>query len=271
MLEVIFDALKDTLIALPFLFLAYLLMNYISSKDITNKVLHYQAFGPIAGSILGCIPQCGFSGTAAYLYNYDIITTGTLISIFVACSDEAFMVLVINPTLWKTLIILIICKIIIGIISGYIYDLRNKSEYEWLELEGATCDCVGNIYEASFNHMLTTGFYILIINLIFGLFIYFIGESNIVNFVSQYKTLQLFITPLIGFIPNCAGSIILATLYSNSAITFGSLTAGLITSAGVGTMVLFSNKEKRKNIVKIFSYLYIVAVISGFILNLIIK
>ena len=271
MLEVILDALKDTAIALPFLFLAYLLMNYISSKDITNKILKYQSFGPVAGSLLGCIPQCGFSGTAAYLYNYDIITTGTLISIFASTSDEAFMVLIINPYLWKTLLLLIVLKIIIGIISGYVYDLRSKKEYEWLELEGATCDCAGNIYEASLNHMITTGIYILVINLVFGLLIYFIGQNNVSSFVNTYPTLQLLITPVIGFIPNCAGSIILATLYSDGAITFGSLLAGLITSAGIGTMELFSNKDKRKDIIKIFGYLYLVSVISGFIVNLIIK
>ena len=67
----------DTITVLPFLFIAYLIMEYIEHKttDKTRETIKRSGkFGPLIGSLLGAFPQCGFSVTATNLYAGRIIT-----------------------------------------------------------------------------------------------------------------------------------------------------------------------------------------------------
>ena len=91
MFEVIEDALIDSVKLLPFLFITYLIMEYIEHKtsDKSKEAIKKSGkFGPIIGSILGIFPQCGFSVSATNLYAARVITLGTLISVYLSTSDE---------------------------------------------------------------------------------------------------------------------------------------------------------------------------------------
>ena len=87
MIEIIKDTLIDSIKLLPFLFITYILMEYIEhkmgkkSKEIIKKSDKY---GPLFGSILGIFPQCGFSVSATNLYAARVITLGTLISVYLS-------------------------------------------------------------------------------------------------------------------------------------------------------------------------------------------
>ena len=96
LLDVIADTLVDALKLLPFLFLTYLAMEYIEHKagDKAEELVEKAGgFGPLIGSVLGMVPQCGFSAAASNLYAGRIITLGTLISIFLSTSDEMLPIL----------------------------------------------------------------------------------------------------------------------------------------------------------------------------------
>ena len=103
-MEILIEPIEESLVALPVLFLACLLVEYLSNRDVINKVMEFGKVGPFIGSILGSIPQCGFSVIAAKLYSMRYLTMGTLLAIFIATSDEALAILAIHPDLWQMLV-----------------------------------------------------------------------------------------------------------------------------------------------------------------------
>ena len=124
-LDSLWDAFKDTLIILPFLYLTYLLVSYFSHNDNEkySKILHKtNKAGPVIGAFLGSIPQCGFSSVMSNLYSRKIVTIGTLIAVFISTSDEALPLMISKPEFIPKLLILMAVKIVYGIIVGYIID-----------------------------------------------------------------------------------------------------------------------------------------------------
>lgn len=83
-------------------------------------------FGAIGGSILGAVPQCGFSVVASNLYSGRLITMGTLISVYLATSDEAIPMMIANPAFAGKLWQLILIKVAVAIIAGVLVDLILK-------------------------------------------------------------------------------------------------------------------------------------------------
>lgn len=124
-LDGLWDAVKDTLLVIPILYLAYLLVSYFShnNNEKYSKILHKcNKAGPIIGSLLGCIPQCGFSSVMSQLYSKRVITLGTLVAVFLATSDEAIPIMLSEPAFIPDLLLLLAIKIVYSIIIGYIID-----------------------------------------------------------------------------------------------------------------------------------------------------
>ena len=99
--EVFLEACTDSVKMLPFLFGAYLLIEYIErhqSSRIEAALAGGGRWGFIPGAVLGCVPQCGFSAVAANLYGSKVITLGTLVAVFLATSDEAVPLLFSMPS-----------------------------------------------------------------------------------------------------------------------------------------------------------------------------
>ena len=91
MIEIIEETLIDSIKLLPFLFITYLIMEYIEHKmgEKSKKTIQKSGkWGPFFGSILGIFPQCGFSVSATNLYAGRVITLGTLIAVYLSTSDE---------------------------------------------------------------------------------------------------------------------------------------------------------------------------------------
>ena len=64
MVHIIEHSIKDTIVIIPFLFIAFLLMEYIEhkfNKKTKNIIEKSGKLGPLFGSFLGMFPQCGFS------------------------------------------------------------------------------------------------------------------------------------------------------------------------------------------------------------------
>lgn len=277
MLDVVIDTLKDSLKLIPFLFIVFLIMEFVEHK-LSEKNKHILEksgkTGPILGSILGAFPQCGFSVAATNLYASRIITLGTLISIYLSTSDEMLPILISKKADIKLILSIIIIKVILGMICGVVIDLifRKKEKEKVHELcEHDHCDCEHSIIKSSLRHTLNIILFIFVMSFLLNTLIYFIGEENISRLFLKGSILCPFISSIIGLIPNCASSVIITELYLNGAITYGSMMAGLLTGSGVALMVLFKvNKNKKENF-KIVGMIYSIGVIAGLIIDLILK
>lgn len=153
-MEWLLDALIDSAKLLPFLFVAYIVIEVIesfTSKKVASKNFYKGKFGPLIGSSFGMIPQCGFSVVATDLYSKQKITIGTLIAIFIATSDEALPILfgnLTNAKIGEMILILILTKFAIGLASGYVVDIfanlinRKKKIPQLAEVkeENKTCE-----------------------------------------------------------------------------------------------------------------------------------
>lgn len=271
--EIIIDTILDALKVLPFLFIAFLIIEYTEHKlnhETTKIVKKSGKLGPIIGSLLGAIPQCGFSVLATNLYTTRIITLGTLISIYLSTSDEMLLIMMAEKANIKNILSLVIIKIIIGMICGFLIDLfiKNKETENYDICKHDHCDCEHNFIKSAIKHTLKITVFILIITLILNTGFYYIGEENIKTIFNQNNILTPFLSSAIGLIPNCGASVIITELYLNNILTLAQSIAGLLTNSGVALLVLFRSNKNMKENIKIISILYIIGVISGLILEI---
>lgn len=278
MLDVLLDTIKDGLRLIPFLFIAFIIMEFIEHEmsNKSKKVIEKSGrFGPLLGGVLGAFPQCGFSALATNLYAARIITMGTLISIYLSTSDE-MLPLLLAENIEPLLIIEILgIKIAIGIICGFVIDLflnkKNKIRTEDIHdiCEHDHCDCHGGILKSSIIHTIKILSFIVLASFILNTLIYFIGEDNIGKIFLKDSIFSPFISCLIGLIPNCGASVIITELYLSNAISFASLISGLLTGAGIGLLILFKENKNLKENFTILGIIYGIGVISGVIIEII--
>lgn len=287
MIEVIEDTLIDALKLVPFLFLTYLLMEYLEHKtgDKTKEVIKKSGkLGPLFGAILGIVPQCGFSAAAASLYSGRVITMGTLIAVFLSTSDEMLPILISEAAQISLIVQVLLIKLVIGAIAGFIIDAvrgliikRKKVSNKEEEAEEAIghmcehdhCDCEHGIIKSSIKHTLNILIFIIIITFILNTIVHFIGEENISNAIASVPFVGILVSALFGFIPNCAGSVIITELYLSNLISLGSMMAGLLVGSGIGILVLFKSNKHMKQNFTIAGLLYLIGILSGLIIDLI--
>lgn len=281
MLEIFQDSIIDTLKLLPFLFITYLIMEYIEHKmnDKSKKTIKKAGkFGPIVGGIVGVIPQCGFSASATSLYATRVISLGTLIAVYLSTSDEMLPIFISESVPIYVILKIIGIKLVIGIIFGCLIDfclnLKNKGKFEKQKIEDMCehdhchCDQKG-IVKSAVKHTFNITIYIFIVTLIISSCVYFIGEDNISEFIGNNVFLGPILVSLIGLIPNCAASVIITNLYLQNIINMPCLISGLLTGAGVGLIILFKLNKNLKENISIVGLLYTIGVISGIILQII--
>ena len=275
MLDVIKDSLLDVLKLIPFLFVAFLLLEYIEHKinKKNEKILvNNKKLGPVVGGVLGAFPQCGFSAMATKLFSSRVITLGTLIAVYLSTSDEMLPILISNGAKIEVILKIIGIKVLIGIVIGFIIDLvyRKKEEKHHIHEECVHdhCHCEKGIFKSSLHHTISIIVYLLITILLLNTVIYYVGEDNIKNFLLNNKGTYFF-SSLIGLIPNCASSVIMTEIYSSNLISFGSLISGLLTGAGVGLLLLFKTNKNLKENILIVCLLYSIGVIVGYLIDLI--
>lgn len=277
MKEVILDTIVDSLKLIPFLLVAFLIIELLEHKlnnKTKNIITKSKKIGPIIGSLLGVIPQCGFSVMATNLYITRIITLGTLISIYLSTSDEMLIIMISEKVEISLILKILLIKIFFGIVYGLIIDkIINKKKkdketnYELCDEEH--CDCNHSILLSSIKHTLHITLFIFIITLIINTIFTLLGDNYLSKILLNNSILSPFITSLIGLIPNCAASVILTELYLNSTISLGALIGGLLTSSGSSLLVLIKNNKNQKENLSIILLLYTLGVLSGIIIELI--
>lgn len=280
MLDIILDAFLDTLYVFPFLLVIYILIEFLehrTSFSHNHKILQGK-LAPLIGSATGLVPQCGFSVMAAKLYDKGLIRTGTLMAVFLATSDEAFIILLSSGTAAAVIMPIVLIKLVVGAGAGYLINFllssEKISENALEEIHAYSC---GREHEGKSDlsvflidpliHALKIAFYLLIVNLIFGFIINAVGEEKIAQSLIGGAYFQPFITAVIGLIPNCASSVIITETYIHGGITFGSCVAGLCCNAGLGLLILFKNTKKLKRNILFTLILYVISALTGLVVN----
>lgn len=274
MQEIILDTILDCLKILPFLFIAFLIIEFFEHKlshKTEDTIKKAGKFGPLFGSLLGALPQCGFSVLATNLYITRIISLGTLIAIYLSTSDEMLPILIAEKAPIDSILFLVVLKILIGMICGFIIDLiiRKEEPKEHFEIcEHDHCDCEHGIVMSAIKHTLKILIFIFVITFILNAAFHYIGEDNIKHIFDKTNFFTPFIAALIGLIPNCGSSIILTELYITNILPLSSALAGLLANSGVALLVLFKSNKNIKENLKIVGILYSISAITGLLLKI---
>ena len=279
-LDILLDSLKDSVLVFAFVFLFHVILSFIENP-ISNFLVKRKAVSPIFGSLFGLIPQCGTSVVAAELYIKKYITIGTIIAVFLSCSDEALLSLL---AAWneKTLMIfpLIGLKLVTGIAVGMLVDLIVRHQkVEKVDHIDEETECHTHHHENTpahahlihpLFHAIKIFIYVFIINLALGTLIGFVGEDNFKDFMLTNRYLAPLFAAIVGLIPNCASSLLITELFLSDTLSFGALFAGLLVNSGLGMMVLIKEHKSIKQTLLIIGICFVVAIVFGYLTCLVI-
>ena len=273
------ETLIDNMKIFPFLFVTYLFLEYLERKTsdkTTAAIQKATKAGPLAGAVLGVLPQCGFSVVAANLFAARVITMGTLIAIFLSTSDELLPILISYEAPLSLIAVIVGYKAVCGMMFGYLIDftLQKKHNLPKPDIEtlcqNEHCHCEENepLWKPALYHSVRITLFILAVSLILNFFLQFCGNSANLTQILQYPLLGEMFSALIGLIPNCSASVILTQMYILNYIDFSTMMSGSLVSGGVGLLVLFRVNRPLKQNIKIIALLYICGLIGGLCSNL---
>ena len=292
-LHILLHSIEESILVFVVALVLYFIISFLEEK-IAQGLAKKNRFSPLIASGLGLVPQCGLSIVASDLYVKKHITMGTIIALFLACSDEAIPILLSHPS-DKTIVsvgLIILIKFVVGFITGYLVDFfltRNKHEvHEHLEhchksfeeevhigccshpIEGVSEE--SKIYKHLLHplvHSLKIFAYVLTINFIFSLIIHYVGQENLEVFLQSNKYFAPIFASLIGVIPNCAASVVITNVYLLDYLSLGACVSGLCMNAGLGLLFLFKRKHNLKDSFTILGIMFGVSIFVGYIICLI--
>lgn len=274
--DLLLDALIDSLKLLPFLFGAYLLIEWVehrASGRLAHSLKKAGRFGPLVGALAGCVPQCGFSVVAANFYSGGIITMGTLVAVFLSTSDEALPILLAHPDQLWAVGALLGGKVAIGLFAGFLIDLlfrRSVAEEQQLHHQEmcSHCHCEQGIFRSALRHSLQIFLFLFGVSLALGAAIHFVGQERLSSLLMAGSIWQPLIAGIIGLIPNCASSVLITELYLSGALSFGAAMAGLCTGTGMGVLVLFRIHRNWKENLQVLGLTMLFGVLAGELIGL---
>ncbi len=281
MFEVLWDALADALIdgakLLPFLFLAYLAMEWLEHKagnKVNAMVKKSGKVGPLVGGVLGVVPQCGFSTMGSNFYAGRVITLGTLLAIYLSTSDEMLPILLSEHVSPLLILEILLSKVIIGVLAGFLVDLiyrRKEPEHGHIHemCEHEHCHCEKSIWKSALIHTLKIAIFIFLIAFALNLVLELGGEEVLSSFLAGRTVLGPMLAGLVGLIPNCGASVVITQLFLEGTMGFGAMLAGLLVNAGVGLLILFKVNHSKKENFTILGLLYAIGVLSGIVASFI--
>ena len=278
--HVLEHSVADMLYLVPFLFVTYLVMEWLEHKTggkAQAAVQRAGAAGPIVGAVVGVVPQCGFSAVAATLWAGRVITLGTLFAVFLSASDEMLPIFIAEQVPLDVILKILGAKIVVGMVMGFIVDagmrLARRIDaplhiHDLCERDHCHChDGEGGILKSALKHTLQVTVFIFIITIVLNGALEVVGEDALGEFLSANPVLSVFGSALVGLVPNCAASVVIAQLYVSGVLGSGAMLAGLLVSAGVGLLVLVRTNRHWKQNVAIIVGLYAMGVFWGLIAN----
>lgn len=261
MKEILLDSILDCAKLLPFLFLSYLVVEYAEHRmSGRTKELIYRAgkAGPVIGSLIGIIPQCGFSAAAAGLFAGGMVSPGTLLAVFLSTSDEMLPIMVSEGIAAGIIGKILFVKVLVGMAAGLALDFaverwfgpRKRMAEHTDFCEHAHCGCENHsIFYSAAHHTLQVALFLFLISLVLGFGMEWFQSTNGFWSVVHIPGIEEAASALVGMIPNCAASVLITELYLQDVIGAGALFSGLLCGAGTGLLVLYrTNRDKRVNL-----------------------
>lgn len=281
LIESLFDTVKDTASLIPFLFITYLAMEWLERRTEDQSVAMLSRIGrlgPVFGAGVGIIPQCGFSAAAASLYSGGVISVGTLLAVFLSTSDEMVPIFISAAVSPSVIGRLLLTKFLIAMVTGLVADFTirvvhytfrtHKHIHDLCEQDECGCeDEEGGIFHSALVHTVKITAFIFVISLAISLLVGFVGENAIAAFLTGIPVIGVFLSGLIGLIPNCAASVVITQLYLKGMLTPGQLIAGLLVSAGVGILVLIRTNRHQAENLRVIAALYASGVVWGLLID----
>ena len=279
--DILIHSLTDTYLMIPVLFVLYFILEYFSHTkqlDLISKLKISGNLGPLAGTLLGIIPQCGMSVFVTTLYLSRRVTLGTLIATYLATSDEAIPVLLANRGQESAILYLVGLKILIGVITGYLVDLLMSKKYYSgalpevksshaveikLELEKTKYK---EITLHTFRRTMRIYLWVLLITILISFALVYSNSAQLVKSIQSHPNIQVVAASLFGLIPNCAASIAIAEAFLHAGLSLGATVAGLSTGAGFGPIVLFKDGKLGFAIQALLISLF-ASILWGYIIN----
>ena len=392
-------AFEDPIYLVPLLLATYILLELLEHKAGDKAAVLVRKAGiagPFVGSLLGAVPQCGFSAAGSALYASRAITLGTLFAVFLSTSDEMLPLFIAEQVDPLIMLSIIGTKIAIGMIMGFAIDgalrLRVRSEVKHEEKRlrdlghgvccthteenrenehehehGRKCDrehesdhehdhgyglnheyghknehenkhehgldhdhgherkagvacshehsisranshnnpvsctcphghhLTGTELEQPFSHhhchnpscsvseessswkdilisalkhTLQVTIIVYLISFALVAVMELAGEDVITNYLVTNPGIAIFGSALVGLIPNCGASVVITQLYLNGMLGTGAMISGLLVSAGVGILVLFSENHRLRQNIFILVGLLIIGVAWGSLFEL---
>ena len=357
-IDALMDAIIDTVKLIPFLLVTYMAMEYMehkTEKSTTAMLEKAGRFGPLIGGAAGMLPQCGFSAAASSLFAGGVISVGTLIAVFLSTSDEMLPIFISEQVAPKTIIAIMVTKMVLGIISGFALDIfmhhgkhtpaPEKHIHDLCEHDHCACDDedmdeeedddedhheeesqhtqhhseehdesresgreahnavseaaehhehhghehshghhdhhghdhhghhhhhksgIAGILQPAFHHTFQITVFIFLITFVITLLVEGIGKDAIGTFLSGKPVVGVFLSGIIGLIPNCAASVSITELYLMGILDAGQMMAGLMVGAGVGLLVLFRTNYHPNENLRIGVILYSIGVFWGLVIQ----
>ena len=282
-LDCALDALKDGMLSIPVLFIAYYLMELLErSKRLDEGILHAYSrkAGPLIGGLLGVVPQCGISGAAATLFSTGAITVGTMLAVFFATSDEMLPIMLSSMTdsggIGAGAILgIVAAKAGLGIVLGYLADFLFRGLFSRKDIhsfcEREHCECEeeeGSALHAALVHTLKIAGMLIAVTFVLNLILANVSPERLSGTVLAQPVFGALLLALLGLIPNCSVSVILTRAFLSGIIGLGGLFAGLLANAGMGLLVLFrTNRDMRENFC-IVGICYIFSALTGILIGL---
>lgn len=284
-LQALLDGLKDGLLSIPILFIAYLLMELLERSQRFNEGIlrgYSRRAGPALGGLLGIVPQCGISGAAATLFSTGSITIGTMLAVFFATSDEMLPIMLSSLTEqtgidFRSIMLIVVSKAAVGVFLGYLIDAvlgkwfrSQKDIHSFCEREHCACDDEeGNVFVSALKHTIKIAIMLIVVNFVLNLLFSFIGIEKLSGTVLNQPVVGELILALFGLIPNCSVSVVVTESYLSGVLGLGGLFAGLLSNAGIGLLVLFrTNKNWKENSI-VVAILYVLSALVGIAITLI--
>lgn len=279
LLHTLEHSVMDSVKLLPFLFLTYLLMEFLehhAGNTMQKRIGAAGRFGPVWGGLLGVVPQCGFSAAASSLYAGRVITVGTLLAIYLSTSDEMLPILISRAVPAVTIAKILGTKVLLAVASGFVAEFfyvkifgRKEKEMDiHVVCEEEKCHCEDGIFVSALKHTLRIFFYIFLISVVLNGAVEIIGEETLARAFTAVPVVGEAVAALIGLIPNCASSVVITELYLDGIIGAGAMMSGLLVNAGVGLPVLLRLNRNAKQNAGIIAALYGLGVFWGVIIEL---
>ncbi|MDO9100553.1 MAG: putative manganese transporter [Caldisericota bacterium] len=303
MMEILKDALLETAFTAPFLFVIYVVLEFLEARwqqRIVMAVARTGKAGPALAALGGSIPQCGFSVMASALYTQRLISAGTIVAVYLSTSDEALPVILAEPGRAHLVLPLIGTKILLAAAGGYLVDLvmrrqnrrrleqcqdRQDAERRAEQVGELHCSCNETkescehehgqpvtwrgVLRAAVRHTLQVVLYLFVVSVLLGFAIQRVGQDNLSSVLLGNTMFQPVITAFFGLIPNCAASVAITELYLAGGLSFGSTVAGLGAAGGLGLLVLFKENHDHADTARIVAWVLAISIAAGMILQLV--